>query len=123
MAEFKYYTRGGSSPQGKARVYYTAHPSDHDRCMKDIREDVFKRQNCAVFCVDPELRTDEIEDYELRLSQMQLLIVPVTAKLLTTSNRAIDTGRFDKRGDTAAKGSPQTEYPGDYPHPRMGRPC
>ena len=91
MAEFKYYTRGGSSPQGKARVYYTAHPSDHDRCMKDIREDVFKRQNCAVFCVDPELRTDEIEDYELRLSQMQLLIVPVTAKLLTTSNRAIDT--------------------------------
>ncbi|MBQ3265963.1 MAG: tetratricopeptide repeat protein [Ruminococcus sp.] len=89
MADFRFYTRGDSSPQGKPRVYFTAHPDDH-RFFDDIVKDIIDRQNCAVYYLDPGVDADEVEDYELRLGQMQLFVVPVTRKLLTKQNRAMD---------------------------------
>ena len=91
MTDFKYYTRGNSSPQGKPRVYFTAHPNDYDRYFESIRKELLDRQNCAVFYLDPDVVPGEVEDYELRLGEMQLFVIPVTAELLTQPNRAMDT--------------------------------
>ena len=90
MAEFKFYTRGQLNPHGKPRVYFTAHPDDYDRYFDGIREEILSRQNCAIFYLEPGTDKREVEDYELKLSQMQLFVVPVTIKLLTTPNRAMD---------------------------------
>ena len=90
MSEFKHFTRGDSSPQGKPRVYFTAHPDDYAPYFETIREEILSRQNCAVFYLEPGVDSSAVDDYELRLSQMQLFTVPVTTKLLTTPNREMD---------------------------------
>lgn len=90
MAEFKYYTRGNSSPQGKQRIYFTAYPDDYDRYFDIIRKDILNRQDVAIFYLDGGTTSDEVEDYELRLGEMQLFVVPVTTKLLTKTNRAME---------------------------------
>ena len=51
---------------------------------------ILKIQDCAVWYESkPEEAYDE-EDLQLRLSQMQLFVMPVTTKLLTAPNRAMD---------------------------------
>ena len=90
MADFQYYTRGSSSPQGKPRVYFTAHPDDYGRTFESIRKELLDRQNCTVFYLDPDIKPEEVEDYELRLGEMQLFVIPVTTKLLTQPCRAMD---------------------------------
>ena len=91
MSDFKYFTRSNSSPQGKPRVYLTAHPGDHALYFETIREEILSRQNCAVFYLEPDTDPAEVEDYELKLSQMQLFVVPVTTRLLTTPNWTMDS--------------------------------
>ena len=89
MAELRWYTKGGASPQGKPRVYFTAHPDDY-RFFDEITKAITDRQNCAIFYLDPDVKPEEVEDFDLRLGQMQLFVVPVTFKLLTKPNRAMD---------------------------------
>ena len=91
MANFRFKTTGDASPQGKPRVYYTAHPADHARFFEEITNDILSKQNCAVFYLDPDDGDDIDGSYELDLSQMQLFVVPVTSALLTQPNRAMDT--------------------------------
>ena len=90
MAEFRFFTRGDSSVRGKARIYFTAHPDDYEKYFGEICKDILERQNCAIFCLDRDTMPEEVEDFELRMGEMQLLVVPVTRKLLETPNRAMD---------------------------------
>ena len=90
MADFQYITKDDSSPQGKPRVCFTAHPDDYQIYFEEIRQDIFKRQNCVIFYLDGNTQPDKVDDYELRLGEMQLFVVPVTTKLLMTPNRAMD---------------------------------
>lgn len=81
MAQLQYKTRGNSSPQGKSRVFFTSHPEEHERYFDQVADWVLSHQNCAIWYGEG----DEDE-----LSQMQLFVIPVTKKLLTTSNPALD---------------------------------
>ena len=90
MNEFQYYTRGQSSPQGKPRVYFTAYPDDYNKYFETIRKEILDRQNSTVFFLNGETQPSTVEDYEICLKEMQLFVVPITKKLLTTNNRAID---------------------------------
>lgn len=90
MTEFKYFTREKSSPQGKPRVYYTAHPNDFKKYFDEICREILKRENCAVFYLEPEVEIVENEAYEFDLQQMKIMVIPVTGKLLTTKNRTLD---------------------------------
>lgn len=91
MADFSYVTKTGRSPQGKQRVYFTCHPDDFEKCFEDICGDILKNQDCAVYYLDPEVLPEEVEDYELQLSSMQLFVIPVTSVLLTENCRTMDT--------------------------------
>lgn len=90
MADFQYKTRGQQSPQGKQRVYFTCHPDDFEKFIEEIQKEILDRQDCAVFYLEPGTQPEDIEDYELRLREMQLFVVPVTTKLLINENRAMN---------------------------------
>lgn len=91
MTDFKFRTRGQSNPQGKSRVYFTCHPQDFEQYFDTICGEILERQNCAVFYLEPDTKPENVEDYELRLREMQLFVVPVTTKLLTTRNHTMDS--------------------------------
>ena len=84
---FQYKTRGKSSPQGKPRVYFTCHPDDHEKFFGRITDELLKYADCAIwYSAD-----SDYENIESDLGQMNLLVVPVTTKLLTKPCRTMDT--------------------------------
>ncbi len=90
MSKIDYRTRGGASPQGKPRVYFCSHPQDHSRFFEEIVADIFKTQNCAVYFETEYDATFDSEELLSDLSQMQLFVIPVTGRFLTSESRARD---------------------------------
>jgi len=87
MAKLAFITRGTSSPQGKQKVYFAAHPNDY-RFLQPIAEKILKLQNCAVFYdEEPDAAFDE-ELLFADIKEMQLVVIPVTTKFLCEENRA-----------------------------------
>lgn len=80
-----YKTRNNTTAQGKPRVYFCAHEDDF-RLLESVAADLLKSQNCAVF-----YRTKGEENGITDIGQMQLFVMPVTKKLLTTPNAAMDS--------------------------------
>ncbi|MCR4750706.1 MAG: hypothetical protein K5852_00250 [Eubacterium sp.] len=83
----KYKTRGMSSPNNKARVYFTCHPDDFGKHFQRITDAILNEQNCAIWYMDPDEAIDE-GSYCEELERMQLFVLPVTRAFLETENRA-----------------------------------
>jgi len=85
----QYITKANTTYAGKPKVYICAHPEDIECHTPDIAKDIFRTQNCSIwYCDDHDARgTDE---HLAELSQMQLFVLPVTTRLLTTRNIAIE---------------------------------
>ena len=88
--DLKYKTRGGSRPQGKARVYFCCHPSDFITYFDTISDKILAKQNCAVYYLEPDSNKD-FEELSLYLKQMQLFVVIVSKNFLLTKNNELDT--------------------------------
>jgi len=86
----KYVTKGGVSPQGKPRVFFTCHPQDHGAFFEEICRELLDNCSCAVYCYDPAAPAPEEDERFLDLSQMQLLVIPVTGRFLFQPNTALD---------------------------------
>lgn len=86
MPDLLFKTRGMSDPQGKPRVYFCSHPDDFNLYFARVSEELLAKQNCAVWYSPG----DATRELELELGQMQLFVMPVTTRLLTTPNRALD---------------------------------
>ena len=90
MSRLSYRTIGGENPQRKPKVYFSCHPDDIRLFFDEYCTKILRITDCAVWYEsEPEAEYDK-EDLELNLSQMQLFVMPVTTKLLTTPNRAMD---------------------------------
>ena len=90
MSELQYITKGNASPKDKPKVFFTCHPKDFERYFEEICEDIFKTYDCAIFYTeDMSVRLDD-ENRDLDLYQMNLFVMPVTFRLLTEPNRAMD---------------------------------
>lgn len=85
MASLRYKTRGGSSPQGKPKVYFCCHPEDFGKYFEPVSEEILALQNCAIWYQEGEIDGELLAD----LKQMLLFVMPVTAKLLCTENEAL----------------------------------
>ena len=72
----KYRTKGGTSPQGKTKIYFACHLSDL-KLLDRICLDIWKHRDVVVCYKDADEAINE-ED----LSLMQLMVIPVTSKLL-----------------------------------------
>ena len=91
---FKYITKGDSSPENKPKVYFTCHPSDFSTCFEKICNDIFESQDCVIFYTeDMDMALDD-PNIHVDLERMSLFVIPVTYKLLSTGNRAMN---FDFR--------------------------
>ena len=93
MAGFRFITRGNSSPQGKPRVYFCSHPADRELYLAIVAQEILENVNCAIWYEsnssvnNPDNMQTSRED---SISQMQLLVVPITSRLLLTPNEAMD---------------------------------
>ncbi len=98
MTEMKYRTRGNSDPHGKPRVFFACHPDEFELYFDEVSELLLNYQNCAVWYFKPEdaealmpaENSGELADIESRLSEMQLVVMPVTTRLLMEKNPAMD---------------------------------
>lgn len=88
MSNFKYKTRGNSTPQGKPNVYFCCHINDFDRCFEEISNEILAKQNCAIWYTDKSV--DHDEEFLFDLKQMQLFVMPITTNLLCSPNEALD---------------------------------
>lgn len=90
MVRFLVKTKDGAAPQGKARVYFTCHPEDFDRSFENICADIFAARDCAVYYTENMTAPIDEQDKAIDLEQMSLFVIPVTSKLLTQPNRAMN---------------------------------
>ena len=91
MIKLKYVTKDNASPNGKSKVYFSCHKNDF-KYFKEICDDIFERQDCAIYYLDnfEQLSGEELEDYKFQISQMQLFVFPISLNLLTYDCRSLE---------------------------------
>ena len=97
MAEFSVISKRDTDIKDKARIYFTCHPADFDKYFEKIVADIIHVDPAIYYTTDMTEPLSE-EDLSLGIGKMHLVIVPVTYKLLSTPNRAMDVDiQFAKR--------------------------
>lgn len=89
MFNLLHKTRGNSTPQGKPRVFFACHPADFENAFELLSNDILELSNCAVWYEKPGSLFDSAEIAD-DLSQMQLVVLAVTARFLEQPSRAVD---------------------------------
>ncbi len=87
MANLQYKTKHNFNPQGKAKVYFCCHPEDFEKYFETIANDILNKQNCSLWYCDADTAKDG--DFFADLEQMQLFVMPITTKLLSSDNDAL----------------------------------
>ena len=88
--KLSYRTHDDSPSLRKAKVYFIAHPDDYDRYLSLISDEVLNHFNCAFFYDEEPLAPYDPEGLSSVLSDMNLIIIPVTSRFLHSGNRALD---------------------------------
>lgn len=87
MANLKYLSRDPFNQDRKPNVYFCCHSEDFRGCFDALAQAILSEADCLLwYCDSAERDQDFLED----LASMQLVVVPVTYKLLNTSNYAIE---------------------------------
>lgn len=90
MATFKVEIKDKIDIDKKPRVYFACHPEDFQKYFKKICNDIFKSHDCAIYYTEDMTEIITEDEKQLALGRNNLFVVPVTFKLLTTPNRAMD---------------------------------
>ncbi|MBR4864380.1 MAG: tetratricopeptide repeat protein [Oscillospiraceae bacterium] len=90
MVSFQRKTRDKLDIEKKPRVYFTCHPEDFNAYFSKICQDIFKTHDCAVYYTEDMTEAIPREQQNTDLNHMNLVVVPVTMKLLLQPNRAMD---------------------------------
>ncbi|MBO5657224.1 MAG: toll/interleukin-1 receptor domain-containing protein, partial [Agathobacter sp.] len=80
----KVITRDGSTHKGKKNIYFCAHPEDYDYYHKELSRDIFRYINCAIW--SEENLSQWPQEQEIFYKGMDLVMVPVSGKLLMEDN-------------------------------------
>lgn len=83
-------TQENTSPKGKPRVYFTCHPEDFNRYFLPTCEALFRARDCAVYNTWDLSSPIPQEELATDIGSNHLLVVPVTSRLLSQPNRAMD---------------------------------
>ena len=89
MSKLLYKTIADERPQGKPNVYFSCHPDDLGKYFEENTIRILRIQDCAIWYESEPEADYDIEELEMNLSQMQLIVIPVTTKLLTSTCRSI----------------------------------
>ena len=90
MSRFAYKTIGNEYPQGKPRVFFACHPGDLGGFLETYAQKILRIHTCAIWYESEYDEDYDREELTAQLSLMQLIVMPVTTKLLTSPNRAMD---------------------------------
>ncbi len=90
MTVFKVETNNQADIDKKPRICFTCHPDDFDRYFKKICNDIFKTHDCAIYYTENMTEVIAEDEKEIALGRNHLFVVPVTYKLLSSPNRAMD---------------------------------
>ena len=90
MATLKYRTKNEVNLKEKPRVYFTCHPDDFDKSFNKICEDILKTQDCIIYYKEDMTVSIPEQNRDIDIGRNNLIVVPVTFKLLTTPNYAMD---------------------------------
>lgn len=91
MAEIKIKSKDQSNVGKKPRVFFTCHADDFDKYFCKVCDDIFKTHDCAIYYTENMTEVISDEDKELDIGRSNLMVIPVTYKLLNTSNRTMDS--------------------------------
>lgn len=90
MESLSVRSKDNVSVSKKPRVYFTCHPDDFADTFEPICDDLFKTHDCAVYYA-PDMSEELPPDVRYSgLERMNLFVIPVTRRLLTQPNRAMD---------------------------------
>ncbi|MBR3768724.1 MAG: toll/interleukin-1 receptor domain-containing protein [Clostridia bacterium] len=90
MPKLNWKTKGETNPSGKPRVYFCCHPDDFSRYFQEISAEILKKQNCAVYYDNEPMGEIDEEEWLAYLGEMQLFIIPVTTRFLSSESRALN---------------------------------
>ncbi len=90
MATFKVEFKNKVNIDKKPRVYFTCHPDDFEKHFRTICNDIFKTHDCAIYYTEDMTEIITEDDKKVDLGRNNLFVIPITYKLLTTKNRALD---------------------------------
>ena len=86
-----YKTLGDAIPDRKPKIFFACHPDDFHTYFKPISDMILSMYNCVFwYRKEKDGFTQADEDDSFTIRQMQLIIVPVTLRLLKEPNQAID---------------------------------
>ncbi|MBQ9746828.1 MAG: TIR domain-containing protein [Clostridia bacterium] len=93
MSDLKYreLKNVGYKNKDTPKVYFCAHPRDFAIYFNEIKEDILAGHNCSVWYDDEPSDGIDMEMRFADLAGMNLFVVPVTAKLMTEPNLAMDS--------------------------------
>ena len=88
--ELAFHTRGQKNPKGLPRVFFACHPDDFELYFQKTVDMVDAFQDVAFF-YEQNQKNNSMPWMDLsgRLSDMQLIIMPVSSRILFTENRAV----------------------------------
>ena len=90
MSRFAYRTVGNEHPQGNPKVYFACHPDDLGGFLGTYAQKILRIRTCTIWYESEFDAEYDCEELTAQLSEMQLIVMPVTTKLLTSPNRAMD---------------------------------
>ena len=90
MAIFQVETKNKVDIDKKPRVYFTCHPDDFEKYFRKICDDIFKAYDCVIYYTKDMTEGIAEDEKTVDLGRNNLFVIPVTFKLLTTPNRAMD---------------------------------
>ena len=91
MAEIKVETKNKIDIEKKPRVYFTCHPDDFDKYFRTVCDGIFNTHDCAIYYTEDMTEAIAEADREVELGRNNLFVIPITFKLLSTPNRAMDS--------------------------------
>ena len=74
------------NPKGLPRVFFASHPDDRDVFLNMVWEIFDQYQDIALFYEEDPLSQAELLS---RLTNMQLIVIPITSRLLTAENPVV----------------------------------
>ncbi len=89
MLNLSYKTRGNKRPVCIPKVFFTCHKDDFKKYGDVIINDILEQEDVAVYYTETPDISIAPDEYDHYISQMQLIVFPVTYKLLSTKNRAV----------------------------------
>lgn len=90
MARIEITTNIKSHLEIQPKVWFTCHPDDFDKYFGIIRGDILSGRQCALRYTSDMTEILSEEEQEIDLGQCNLVVVPITYRLLSEASRAMD---------------------------------